>query len=251
MSMKTDFRCGVYFEVESSGKTFHSMKDWGLRCVNTDRIGDPIQNTKYISVLGLNKKLDLTEAVTGRPTYSHREIKIVLAGINKETDWESIISTFRNAIDGRVCKITFDNDPAYYWQGRVHVVDFSSIMRLGTFTVSIPEADPYKYNMESSAEPWKWNPFNFETGVITNADAEHIVGSGAVVIPSGHMYVSPEFVVSNLSSSSFTVEFNGKTYELKLGSNRIPPILINGDEEVTLKFTGTADVLIVYRGGSL
>lgn len=246
-----NFGCGVSFVVEKTMKKYHSFDDWGLRCINTDRIGDPVQNTNYVKVPGLDKLIDLTEAVTGRVTYSHREIKINLAGIRKETDWEAIISTFRNAIDGKICQVTFDNDIAYYWRGRIKISDFSSVMRLGYLTISIPEADPYKYNVQSSAEPWKWNPFNFETGVITNADAEHIVGSGDVVIPAGNMYVSPEFVVSNMASQQFTVKYNGKTYELKTGSNKIPPILINGDDEVALKFTGTADVLIVYRGGSL
>lgn len=245
-----DLKCGVSFYVESTNKTYRSFASWGLRCINTDRIGNPVENTHYISVPNLNKKIDLTEAVTGRPTYSHRELKIVLAGVRNEADWESIVSTFRNAIDGRICQITFDNDIAYYWRGRVHVEDFSSVMRLGTLTIKVPECEPYKYNAESTAEPWKWDPFNFETGVISEPEAQHVDGRKEVTIPRGFMYVAPEFVVSN-KVGNITVQNKGKTYALKEGTNRIPSILVNGDTEEILTFEGTADVLIVYRGGSL
>lgn len=238
-------------EVESTNTVYKTVDDWGMVIANSVYVSAPELNTAYIEVPGLNGLIDLSEAITGRPTFKKRTLKVVLKRIHDRKSWDSIISDLRNKIHGRVVKISFSNDPAYYWYGRIYVSNFTREYKRGTVELTIPECDPYKYNMESSAEPWKWDPFNFETGVITNADAEHIVGSGEVIIPSGNMYVSPEFIVSNLSSSSFAVEFGGKTYELKLGSTRIPPILINGDEEVTLKFTGTADVLIVYRGGSL
>lgn len=242
---------GVTIEVEDTEQRYHTWDTWKFYITNTDCIGEPIQQTNYVTIPFSNVQLDLSEALTGFPVYKSREIKIELAGLRNKYEWDAFVSSIRNAIDGRICRITFDNDRAYFWRGRVHVTGFSNIINLGKFTISIPECEPYKYNTLSSSEPWKWDPFNFVTGVITNTDAEHIVGSGDVTIPAGNMYVSPELIVSNLVSPSFTVEFNGKTFELKLGSNKNPEIQINGRKEEVLHFTGTADVLIVYRGGSL
>lgn len=242
---------GVKFTVEDTGAEYHSYDDWGLYVTNTDCIGEPIQYTRYVEVPGRNGKIDLSETVSGRPIYISRAIKINLAGTRYRTSWDSIISTFRNEINGKVCKIQFDNDLGYYWHGRVCIKDFSSCLNLGTFTVDIPEADPYKYDVNSSAEPWLWDPFNFETGVIIQADAEVIVGSGSVTINRGHMLTCPQIVVSDLLSATFTVEYKGVTYFLSSGTNTIPAILVGGDSDVTLTFTGSATVQVVYRGGSL
>lgn len=242
---------GITITVEGSNTSYHSYDDWGLYITNTDCIGEPELVKEYIQVPGRNGLIDISEALAGRPIYKSRHIKIDLAGTRDKTNWDSTISSLRNAINGRVCHITFDNDVAYYWRGRVEIVDFASVLRLGRFTIDIPDADPYKYDIESTSEPWHWDPFNFITGVIRESDVHEITGSGTVTIPSGGMYVVPEIVVSNMTSSAFTVAYNGMTFTLRSGTNRIPEILVNGDEEVSLVFTGTANVQIVYRGGSL
>lgn len=242
---------GITIEVESTGKKFHTLDDWGFALGNNNYIGDPEPETKYISIPGRDGMLDISEAVTGRTTYKKRELSFLLGGIRHVESWDSVISELRNQVNGRMCKIIIDNDKTFYWRGRTYIVGFDRMRELGQFTLSIPEADPYKYNVESSNEPWKWDPFNFITGIITNIGAQHIDGSGYVIIPSGYMPVTPEFEVNNMTSSDFYVAYKGKTYQLNAGITRIPPILINGDEEVELEFTGTADVTIIYRGGSL
>ena len=131
------------------------------------------------------------------------------------------------------------------------ITGFDRFRELGKFTLSVPNADPYKYDALSSTDPWLWDPFNFETGVITQTGSETIVGSGSITIPHGHMLTCPDIVVSDKVSSQFFVEFEGSTYELSTGSNRIPAIMIGGEQQAVLNFTGSATVQISYRGGSL
>jgi hypothetical protein len=64
------------------------------------------------------------------------------------------------------------------------------------------------------------------------------------------MYTTPEFVVSQITGT-LKVEYDGTEYTLTLGTNKIPSILVNGNEDVELTFTGNATVEVVYRGGSL
>lgn len=248
---RVDLFNGVKFIVESNSKEYHSYDDWGLYVTNTDYIKEPKQNLTLVEIPGRDSQLDLSEAVTGRPTYKSRELKITLAGVRNKISWDSIISLFRNSINGRVCRIIFDNDTQYFWRGRIDIKDFSSVLNLGKLTIDIPDADPYKYSVLTSADPWLWDPFNFETDMITYIGAITVSGTATVTIPHGYMPTCPEFVVSNKTSGTFTVTYDGDTYDISQAVNKIPSIVVGGDQDVTLTFTGTAKVEIVYRSGSL
>lgn len=242
---------GISIYVESTGKTYHTLNDWGMALGNNNYIGEPEMETTYIKVPGRNGLIDASEAVSGRRVFTKRQLAFELGGEHPRLSWDGIISSFRNNIEGRICRLTLDNDKNYYWRGRVYIEDFDRFRELGTFTLAVPSAEPYKYSKTSSSEPWLWDPFNFNTDVITYIGAITVVGSETVTIPTGHMMTTPELVVSDKTSTDFTVTCDGATYNLTVGSNKIPAILVGGDSEVDLTFTGSAKVQIVYRSGSL
>lgn len=242
---------GISIYVEDSGKTYHTLDDWGFALGNNNYIGDPEMETTYIQVPGRSGLIDATEVISGRRIYKKRQLEFELGGIRDRLDWDSVISAFRNNVDGRVCRLTLDNDKSHYWRGRAYIKGFDRFRDLGTFTLAVPTADPYKYSKTSSAEPWLWDPFNFETDMVTYIGAITVVGSASITIPHGHMATSPELVVSDLLSPTFTVTVNNVTYPLTVGTNRVPSIIVGGDSDVELEFTGDAKVQIVYRSGSL
>lgn len=242
---------GISIYVEDTGKTYHTLDDWEMALGNNNYIGDPEMETTYIKVPGRNGLIDATEAISGRRIYKKRQLEFELGGVRDRLNWDSIISGLRNNVDGRVCRLTLDNDKSHYWRGRVYIKGFDRFRELGTFTLAVPTADPYKYSKTSSAEPWLWDPFNFETDYITYIGAVTVNGSETVTIPAGHMATSPDLVVSDKTSSSFTVEADSVTYTLVAGSNKIPAIIVGGDTDVELTFSGNAKVQIVYRSGSL
>lgn len=242
---------GISIYVEDTGKTYHTLDTWELALGNNNYIGDPEMETTYIRVPGRAGLIDATEAISGRRIYKKRQLEFELGGIRERLNWDSVISGFRNNIDGRVCRLTLDNDKNYYWRGRVFVKGFDRFRDLGTFTLSVPTADPYKYSKTSSSEPWLWDPFNFETDMVTYIGAITVSGTESVTIPHGHMATSPELVLSELGSATFTVTVNGVSYPLSVGTNRIPSIIIGGDDDVVLTFTGSGKIQIVYRSGSL
>lgn len=242
---------GITIYVEDTGRTFHTVDDWNLGLGNNNYIGDPEMETTYISIPGRDGLIDVSEAISGRRVYKKRELAFELGGIHPHWNWDATISGMRNNIEGRVCRLTLDNDAEYYWRGRVFIQGFDRFRSLGTFTLAVPNADPYKYDILSSSDPWLWDPFNFETGEIIQEEAHVVVGSETVTIPHGHMPICPDLVVSDKISGTFTVTFDGSTYELATGSNKIPAIMVGGDDDAVLTFTGRATVQIVYRGGSL
>ena len=242
---------GISIYVEDSGETYHTLDDWDLALGNNNYIGDPEMETSYIQVPGRTGLIDASEVISGRRIYKKRPLEFELGGIRDRLDWDSVISAFRNNVDGRVCRLTLDNDKSHYWHGRVYIRGFDRFRDLGTFTLAVPTADPYKYSKTSSAEPWLWDPFNFETDMVTYIGAITVVGSASVTIPHGHMATSPELVVSDMTSPTFTVTANGMIYPLTVGTNRVPSIIVGGDTDVELEFTGDGKVQIVYRSGSL
>lgn len=242
---------GLSIYVEDTQKTFHTIDDWDFALSNNNYIGDPQMETSYIQVPGREGLIDASEAISGRRIFTKRPLAFNLGGMRERRSWDGIISRLRNDIDGHVCRITLDNDRGYYWHGRVYITDFDRFRGLGSFTLSMPVADPYKISVQSSAEPWLWDPFNFETGVIIQTGAEVISGSGSITIDHGYMLTCPQIVVSDMISSTFKVTYDGTEYALTSGSNTIPAIMVGGDDDVTLTFSGSATVQIVYRSGSL
>ena len=242
---------GISIYVESTQRTFHTLDDWGFALGNNNYISDPEMETNYIDVPYRNGLIDASTALTGRPVYKKRKLSFNLGGKRPRLSWDAVISRLRNNIHGRTCQLTLDNDPNYYWRGRVYLQDFDRFRGLGTFTLNVPDAEPYKYNKYSSTDPWLWDPFNFETDTITQQGAWTISGTGSHSVPAGYMPTCPTFIVSDLVGQSITMENNGNTYTLTTGSNKFPEIMVNGDTIETFDFTGTAKVQIVYRGGSL
>lgn len=238
--------------IKVANKTYHTFNDLDLIITNAVQISDPEQNTSFIEIYGRNSLLDASESLTGYPTYKSRKIEVELAGIDQEENWDGIISEFRNIFDGKIIEITFDNDKAYFWKGRCHITSFDREMSRGKFKLSIPSAEPYKYEVTSSAEPWLWNPFSFRTGVIkpTMADLQ-INGSLTITLPRGYMPTTPNLIAKIHATDSLSVTYNNRTFDLTNGRNRFPSIKVNGTEEVELKFDGIGQVTIEYRGGSL
>lgn len=238
------------FTIEVGNKSYHSLDDWGLMMTQAVSISDPEQQTSYIEIIGANQMLDVSTALTGRPTFKKRAIKIGVAKLYQAEYWDAEISRIRNAIEGKLVKVIFDNDTEYYWQGRAHVETFTRSDKWGKFFINIPMADPFKYDVQSNIDPWLWDSFDFENDSVPAEPVIEVDGTVSIVAPSGTMYCVPTFTVSEMSSP-ITVSNGSRTYPMVNGTNIFPALLINGDEEVTLTFSGKGRVVMEYRGGSL
>lgn len=237
---------GIKIEVDN--KIYHTLNDWGLALGNNNYISDPEQETFYVNVPYRDGAVDLSTALSKRRVFKKRELSFKLGGIRERFLWDYVISDIRNKIHGKECRLTLDNDKDHYWFGRVYVVDFDRTGELGTLTLSVPQADPYKYNIEMVGEAWRWDPFSFISGVVHDEGEIEINGETTVTIPVGMMPDVPTFVVTD--SENLTVTLNGKTYPLRNGSNRFPTLIVN-DVEKQLTYNGKGKVIITYKDGSL
>ena len=242
----------VTITVEETGESYDSLTDWGLYLSNNNYIGSPEEQTDFINIKGKNGLLDITEALTGHRSYSSREIRIEFGGVKDAKRWDDAMSDFRNKIDGKIIRVIFSNQFDYFWRGRCHLEDFDRMCGLGTFTLSIPYADPYKYSVETFNEDWLWSPFDFETDEVHYKTTHNITTQETVVIPAGKRPVVPVVTVTELNTT-LTVQKgnNGRIIRLSMGANELPQIMVNGPEETTLIFKGNATFEVNFRGASL
>ena len=222
----------------------HTYKDWNLILISTD-IGFPDPKTETIDIPGADGELDFSEVLTGDISYNNRTISIQLEMVDKFENWRNKISEISNYLHGKKLKIIFDEDPSFYYFGRLSVNDFKSNKSTGTITIEA-NVEPYKYDLFSSLEDWLWDPFNFDNGIINETNNLQVDGELEVKIVGRRKKVIPKITCDN----ELQLLFNGQTYNLLEGTSYSPEIEICEGENI-LKFIGNGTVTIEYRGGSL
>ncbi|EOS40931.1 hypothetical protein C808_00094 [Lachnospiraceae bacterium M18-1] len=244
---------GATIEVEGTGERFHTMKDWGMAISNNNYIGDVVHESRYVDVPGADGFLDFSEAIAGRRIFKERTINIEIGGKKPRNDWDSIISDIRNKIEGKKVRIIFDNDTGFYWTGRATIKEFDRNREIGTFTLSIPKADPYKYKTEESTDDWLWDDLDFETGIIDEDTTILLTESNNTqsytIIAGGAPFV-PEIQVSYIGETGISMTAYGDNYTLLKGKNRFADIVID-QEDVTLEFSGIGEIIIKFRRKSM
>ncbi|HIR00523.1 MAG TPA: phage tail family protein [Candidatus Scybalocola faecavium] len=223
----------------------HMLKTYNMPLESMNCVQPPEIKKNSIDIPGRNGILDLTDFF-GRTFYENRTITMNFGRIYDKTIWPQIYSEVLNNFHGKRCQIIFDDDPNYYWEGRVSVDSYERTQRLGTLTITV-DADPYKYTIGNTSEDdWLWDPFDLDYGVIREYGNIQVNGSLDFIVDGTPMPSVPEIEVS----ADMQVRFNGKTYGLKYGINKIYEIeIINGQNLLT--FIGNGTVKINYKGGSL
>lgn len=231
-----------------TGVTFddqiHTDRDWGLKLMSVF-IPLPDPKKQVVNIPGGDGSIDLTE-VNGRPAFNDRDgIKLVfdLPYVNYSEFFDRI-SQIAKVIHGRKVKMTLDDDPSYYYMVRLNVSAEKDLTG-GEVTFS-GTADPFRYDIYGTNDPWLWDTFDFETGVIREIEEVEITAeNNTVTIIGAGIDTSPVFVVSQADNLQLT--YGGRTYTLKVGRNRFPAVRV-GKEDVTLTFTGSGKFEVEYRG---
>lgn len=224
----------------------HSFEDWGLTLASPPPHTFPEAKKYLTDIPGGDGQIDFTEMVCGRAVYDRRSFSISFGAVKPRREWLPFMQQFAYEYHGRERKIIYDDEPDFYYIGRLAVdTDFERVATLGKFSVKV-DAEPFRYSVVSSAEPWLWKPFNFRTGVITQAcEIKITADNNEIVVPRGSVSVCPEIIVEDVVTQMY-VTHEGKTYSLAAGRNRIPQIRV-GEKEVTLTFTGEGTVTLDYR----
>lgn len=232
--------CGITFD----GK-YHSYNDWGLKLVSVS-IPAPSVKENYIDIPGTDGSIDLTD-VFGRVLYSDREgIEIVFdlldGGYSK---WFAMCEKISCILHGRKMKMVLDYESNRFYSVRLNVDYSKSNAVMSQITLS-GKAEPFKYDVLSTAEPWLWDTFSFINGVIQQLDNLTVNDSLDVILIGKGMGSIPIFFVSK--ADNLQVNYSGNTYDLSVGKNRMPEIRVGEGEKALLNFNGVGNLAVDYRG---
>lgn len=121
----------------------HTYRDWGLLLRSRPQISPPAPKYKMIQVPGSDRIIDLTESLTGQIHYEPRTISFEFVTGAPRAQWASLHSDILTYMHGKSVKIIFDDDPNWYYTGRVTVGDFEAEKKTATLTMTAT-VEPYK-----------------------------------------------------------------------------------------------------------
>ena len=224
----------------------HTYRDYGLFPKSKMAVQPPDVRQTYIDIAGMDGELDLSEVLTGYPSYGNREAKFEFTVMNRSR-WDYVYSRLMNEIHGRKRYIVLDEDSNYYYTGRLKVDSFKSKKNTATIVIDA-YLDPYKISTVATSEHWLWDPFNFETDYARDYSDLVVDGSTEYTIVGSRMPVRPKF---KASASGMTVTINEITYEISTSystPNNFPQLR---DKAYKMTFSGNGTVSVQFEIGVL
>lgn len=212
-------------------------------------IPEPEPKIQTVDLPFSNGSVDLTEA-TGLTPYKDR------VGINFEfkyfgdmINWSLMIHNLANFMHGKKLLMISDNEPGYYYVVRLEIDSKKTNKKMNTIVLS-GSAEPFKYSIVASHEPWLWDPFSFVSGHIVNTSDIVVDGTTTVEFEAGGMVTSPTFIVTQAGAGLAVVYNTNPPRNLPMsytGTYRFPQIKVGGENASTITLVGQGMVSIAYR----
>lgn len=249
MSNKYETSLGIRFATENprqSSSYKHSYRDYGLLPKSKMTVQPPDVRETYIDIAGMDGELDLSEVLTGYPSYENRDAKWEFTVMDRSR-WDYVYSRLMNEIHGKRMYVVLDEDSRYYYTGRLKVDSFKTKKNTATIVID-GYLDPYKVLLDATSEEWLWDPFNFETDIARDYKGLTVDGSATYTIVGSRMPISPAF---KASASGMTVSIDGASYNLSTSYDTPVGFPALRDKEYQMTFTGNGTVDIRFAIGSL
>ena len=139
----------------------NTWTDWHLIPTSRQSVVAPQHNAQLISIPGRNGSLDISDYLTGGPTFGDRAGSWEFYVDNGHEYWMSIKYKIFDFLHGKRLKCVLEDDPAYYYIGRFNV-NWKDGPNWSSVTINYT-LEPYKYYWNpNKVEDWLWDPFNFE-----------------------------------------------------------------------------------------
>lgn len=229
----------------------HTWRDWRIVPTSRPVFNPPDPKIVMIDIPGSDDVVDMTETLTGQVHYNRRKGSWEFLVQNKSA-WSEVYSMILDYLHGQNMKAILDDDPQFYYQSRFSVNEWKSDPMNSKIVIDY-NADPYKYEIFSSLEPWLWDPFNFNTGIIREYGDLKVDGELELTIVGTRKPVVPAITVSNEGFATMRVYFNNSLTPIELTAgttSRVLNIVIKEGLN-TIRFVGHGSVSVDYRGGRL
>lgn len=238
----------TFIDVET-GESKHTFRDFKLYPSSVNMPYPPGVQTQFIEIPGMDGTLDATQALDGNVHYEDREYEQKYVDLNGRTFWHARYSELLNFIHGKQLRMILDDDPEWYYVGRFELSDPAPKKYKNTLEITAT-LNPFKYAINSTLDDWLWDPFNFENGVVREYSEIFIEEQKTLTIIGSAMPVVPVITIQSENGDGMNLVYNGDTYHLPDGDNRIVTMTLT-EREHALEFIGTGFVSISFREGSL
>lgn len=207
---------------------YHSFNDLHL-ILKSKEIGSPSVKTMKIDVEGADGTLDLTDFF-GEPKYEDVKHKFEFSTVVPKAEFLSLFSTVKNALHGKKMRIILDDDPLFYYLGRLSVSGFTNDKTIGNVSIEA-KCEPYKYKLAKT--------------VVTRA----VNGTESIALVNSRKRAVPEVTIQ--AEGSLNMVFNvSNVWDLGSGSYTLPELeLAEGTNNVTV--TGTGNITFTWQEGDL
>lgn len=222
----------------------HTYMDLGLKWVSV-RIDPADPKLEQVSIPLSSKKLNLTKYLNPDVQYEWRDIVLEFDKVDDYHRWAKHGSDIKDLFHGQEVQVILDTDQGFYYTGTATVETQKEDNTLCDYVITV-DSDPYKYERTSSLEPWLWDPFPFEGGIIRDYKEIEVNGVMTLMIPGRRKKVVPVFICD----AEMELSYEGETYNLPIGRSKILDIQI-GEGEHYLTFKGNGKVSVDYRGARL
>lgn len=205
---------------------YHSWNDFSLVLQPDWELEAAQPKIEQIDIPGGDGVLDFTEAF-GEIKYKNRKLKFNFRTIVPRSEFWTLFSTIQNTISGRYMKIVIDNDPMWYYMGRITMDQWKADQNIGQITVEC-DCEPYKYK--------KYKTVRNDT----------VTESGTIAYANSRMSVIPSITLT----APATITFDGNIYSLSAGTTTTGEIVFTeGNNLFTV--VGDTNITVEYQEGSL
>lgn len=243
--------------------TCHSLRDLGLHPRSKPRIISPDIQSDPQEMPGHDGLLDDAEEMDGTVHFFNREGVFEFVNIDGRETWDACEKRLKR-LHGRKKQIVLDEDPTGYYYGRLHVdePEYDSEGGKAFYTVTA-DLEPFKYDFNTTVEPWLWDPFSFIDGVardVARGSDDNNYGYSTIKIDNSTITIYGSMIPTvpdiRVKSGTLSVTYtnmygNSRTVPLVTGSNlgKVYDLYLTDDKPKVLKFTGSGVIDIVYKTG--
>ena len=209
----------------------NTWTDWRMVPSSRPVISPPRPKKTIIDIPGSNNRIDLTETLTGDVTYENRTGSIEFIVMNeKPKTWYELYNEILNTIHGRRVGLSLEEEPDWYYEGRVEVNEWKSDPDYSRIVIDY-DLDPFKYKALPTTETFR------------------VSSTVTKTYSNMRMPTMPKFLATG---SGMTVSFNNRTYDLPQNSETVVTgIIFAGNSRNQLVFTGNGDITVTYQEGKL
>lgn len=204
----------------------HSITDWDLIMISKS-IGKAEPRLNEVEIPGRDGTLDIPDP-SGEIKYNNRPISFSFDTLKKPSKWWGLDKEISNYLDGRKRKVTLDVDSNYYYLAKLKVANFTHEKNVGHFEIS-GTAEPYKYKKDITTKSYS----------VTEGTTYTFENEKRAVVPILEL------------SAAMTLEFEGNTYSLNAGSQKVLNIRFKEGTNSIKVVTGSGTLTATYQEASL